>query len=79
MDNARSRGPISGSGKRFFSSPGLSERLCNPPTLLFNGYRGVILPGVKRPDHEADYSFLPMVNLKMKAAMPALLQMFSHL
>ena len=79
MDTARNRGPISGSGNGFFSSPEHSQPLYNPPTVLCNVYQGVIPPGAKRPGQEADYSFLLMMNLKMKAAMPALLRMFSQL
>jgi len=60
----------------FFLLPEHPERLCSPPTVLFNGYQGVIPPGLRRPGCEANYPFLLMINLKKKAAMPALLVQF---
>jgi hypothetical protein len=38
-----------------FSSPRRPDRLWGPPNLLYNGYRGAVSPGVKRPGREADY------------------------
>jgi hypothetical protein len=34
------RGSIVGRGKRCFSSPQCVDRLPDPPSLLYNGYRG---------------------------------------
>jgi len=33
-----------------------ADRLWGSPSLLFNGYRGTISPGVKRPWRQADHS-----------------------
>jgi hypothetical protein len=34
-----------------------TDRLWGPPSLLYNGYRGVLSPGVKaRPGRDADHS-----------------------
>jgi hypothetical protein len=41
---------------RIFSSPRCPYRLWGPPSLLFNGYRGLFPAGVKRPGREADNS-----------------------
>jgi hypothetical protein len=38
-------------GSRIFSSPRLSDRLWDPPNLLFNGYRGKVGRGVKLTTH----------------------------
>jgi hypothetical protein len=43
-------------GSRIFSSPCLPDRLWGRPNLLSNGYWGIISPGVKRPELEADHS-----------------------
>jgi hypothetical protein len=42
-------------GKRFFCSPKRLNSLWDPPSLLFNGYRGSFL-GVKRRGREVDHS-----------------------
>jgi hypothetical protein len=42
------RGLIPGRGKGFFLYPLCPDRLWGPPSLLYNGYRGVLSPGVKR-------------------------------
>jgi hypothetical protein len=51
------RGSIPGGGKGFFLYPLCPDRLWGPPILLYNGYRGVLSPGVKaRPGRDADHS-----------------------
>jgi hypothetical protein len=42
-------------GERFFSPPRPPDRLRGPPSLLSNGYWGLLSPGVKRPGREADH------------------------
>jgi hypothetical protein len=42
-------------GSRIFSSPRRPDRHWGPPSLLSNGYRGALSPGVKRQDREADH------------------------
>jgi hypothetical protein len=37
-------------GSRIFSSPRRPDRLCGPPNLLSNGYRGGSFPGGKAAD-----------------------------
>jgi hypothetical protein len=41
---------------RFFSSPRSPGRLRGPPCLLYNGYRGAVSLGEKRPGREIDHS-----------------------
>jgi hypothetical protein len=41
---------------KFLKSPRRPDRLWVPPNLLSNGYRGLISPGVKRPEREAFHS-----------------------
>ena len=48
---------------RFFFSTKRLDRLCGPPSLLFDGYRGVS-PGVKRTEREADHSFRDTAKAK---------------
>jgi hypothetical protein len=36
-------------GSRIFTFPYHPDRVWGPPNLLYNGYRGVSFPGVKRP------------------------------
>jgi hypothetical protein len=43
-------------GARIFTSPRRPDRLWGPPSLLFNGYGGVLSQGVKRPGREANHS-----------------------
>jgi hypothetical protein len=43
-------------GLRIFSSPRRPDRLCGPPELISNVYRGALSPGVKRPGREVDHS-----------------------
>jgi hypothetical protein len=43
-------------GQIILSSPRHPDQLWGPPNLLFNGYRGAISPGVKRPGREANNS-----------------------
>jgi hypothetical protein len=43
-------------GPRIFCSPNRTDRFWGPPNLLFNGYRGLFSPGVKRPGREAEHS-----------------------
>jgi hypothetical protein len=42
-------------GSTIFSSARHPDRLWGPPSLLYNGYRG-LSPGVKRPGLQADHS-----------------------
>jgi hypothetical protein len=42
-------------GTRFFSSPHRPDRLWGPLSLLSNGCRGDLSPGVKRPGRQADH------------------------
>jgi hypothetical protein len=44
-----------GQDQEFFSSR-RSDRLWDPPNVLFKGYRGLFPRGVKRPGCEADHS-----------------------
>jgi hypothetical protein len=41
---------------RIFSSPRLPNQLWGSPSLISNGYQGVVSTGVKRPRREADHS-----------------------
>jgi hypothetical protein len=50
------RGSIPGGCWEFFSSPPRPEWLWGPPSLLSNGYQGLLSLGVKRPGREADHS-----------------------
>jgi hypothetical protein len=44
-------------GAKNFSSSLCPDRLWGPPSLLYNGYRGVLSPGVRaRPGRDADHS-----------------------
>jgi hypothetical protein len=43
-------------GPRIITSPCRPDRLWGPPNLLYNGYRELSFPGVKRPGREADHS-----------------------
>jgi hypothetical protein len=49
-------GSSPGGGWGIFSPPPCPERLWGPPSLLSNGYQGVLSLGVKRPGREADHS-----------------------
>jgi hypothetical protein len=50
-------------GSRIFSSSRSPHRFWGPPSLLFNGYRG-LSPEVKRPEREADHS--PSTSAEVK-------------
>jgi hypothetical protein len=54
------RGSNPGWGEIFCTSP---DRLWDPPTLLYNGYR-LTFPGVKRPGRDVDYP--PHVAVRLK-------------
>jgi hypothetical protein len=57
-------------GKRFFSSPNHPHRLCDPPSLLFNGYL-VVFPRVRRPERDVGHS--PLVpRLRISGDKPIL-------
>jgi hypothetical protein len=43
-------------GSRIFSSPRSPDLLWGPPSLLSNGHRGALSPGVQRQGREADHS-----------------------
>jgi hypothetical protein len=58
------RGSIPSKGKAFFSTPQRPDRFWGPLNLLFNGYRGTLSPGVKRPERETDHS--PPTNAEVK-------------
>jgi hypothetical protein len=51
-------------GKRFFYSPKRPDRLCGPPSHLFNRYRGSFL-GFQRLGDEADHSPASSTEFKM--------------
>jgi hypothetical protein len=52
-------------GSRIFSSARRPDRrLCGPPSLLSNGYRGLFPPGVTRQGCEADHS--PPISAEVK-------------
>jgi hypothetical protein len=51
-------------GSRICSSPSRSDRLCGPPNLLSNGYRGLFIREVKWPGREADHSTLASAEAK---------------
>jgi hypothetical protein len=51
-------------GSRIFASAYRPDRLWGPPSLLSNGHREAIFPGVKRPESEADHS--PPTSAKVK-------------
>ena len=53
-----------------FSSPKGLDRLCGPPDLLFNEYRGTFA-AVKRPGREVNHSPL-MARIRMDGAIPLL-------
>jgi hypothetical protein len=49
-------GSILGKGKWYFSIPRRPDRFAGLSSLLPNGYRGLLQPGVKLPGHGADHS-----------------------
>jgi hypothetical protein len=51
-------------GTKIFSAPNRPDRRWGPTSLLSNGYRWALSPGVKRPVREADYS--PPTNVEIK-------------
>jgi hypothetical protein len=51
-------------GARFFSSPRRSDMFWGPPSLLSNGYWGLLSRGIKRPGHDADHS--PPTSVEVK-------------
>jgi hypothetical protein len=52
-------------GRGFFSSPQLPDRLWGPPSLQSNGYWGLFLRGVKRPEREAHHSSPSGISLTL--------------
>jgi hypothetical protein len=62
----------SGRDKRFFSTPQSPGRLWGPLSLLSNGYRGALFPGVKRLGREADHSPPSSSEVKNGGAVPPL-------
>jgi hypothetical protein len=69
------RGSSPGRGWEFLSSPPRPDRFWGPPSLLSNGYQGGLFPwGVKRSEHEADHSSPSSAEVKMRGAIPPLLQ-----
>jgi hypothetical protein len=73
LDGQRS---IPSRGKRFFSSPQRLERLWDPPSLLYNVYRGL---GVNRPGHEADHSPPTIAEVKLCLHFPIYIYIFIYL
>jgi hypothetical protein len=67
------RGSNSGRSKRFFSTPQRPDRPWGPSSLLFNGSRGALSPGLKSPGREADHSPLSSVGDKNGDGIPPLL------
>jgi hypothetical protein len=63
------RGSVPGRGKICFSIPKHSDRLWGPPSVLFNGYRG-LFPGVKRLGRNA--APLSSAEIKKGGAIPLL-------
>jgi hypothetical protein len=51
-------------GARILTFPCHPDRLRGPPSLLSNGHRGTLSPGVKRPWRDADHS--PPTSAKVK-------------
>jgi len=59
-------GTIPGRGITFFYSPPHLDKLWGPLSLLSNGYKAALSPGVQQLGHEADHS--PPSNTKVKNA-----------
>jgi hypothetical protein len=51
-------------GSIIFSSPRCPYWFWGSPSLLYNGYRWTLSPGIKRPGREADYS--PQTSAEVK-------------
>jgi hypothetical protein len=66
------RGSIPGRVKRRFSTPQYPDRLWSPPSILSNGYWGVLSPGVKQLGREADHSTSSGAEVKNGGAIPPL-------
>jgi hypothetical protein len=62
---------ILGRCKRFWSSQ-RPDRSWGLPSLLSDGYRGAIFPGVQRQEHEAENSLPPGAEVKNSATIPPL-------
>ena len=58
------RGSNPSRDKRFISSPKRPNRLCDPPSLLFIGYRGSF-PGIKQPGSQFNHS--PPFSVEVKS------------
>jgi hypothetical protein len=73
LPDYRLEGPglIPGSA-RFFFSLQRPDRLWGPPSLLSNGYQGLLLRGAKRQGREADHSPPSSAEVKNGGAMPPL-------
>jgi len=52
----------------FFSSPLSPDQLWNSPNLIFNGHRGALNPGVKRPGREVTTHLHPPSSAQVKNA-----------
>jgi hypothetical protein len=71
------RGSIPSTGKAFFSIPQRPDRFWNQLSLLFNGYRGTLSLGVKRPVRETDHSPPTNAVVKNGGAIPPLRYTYS--
>jgi hypothetical protein len=62
------RSSIPGRGKRFLSSPQCPDRLSGSPSLVSNGHREDLSPGVKWQEREADQAITPSAEVKNDGA-----------
>jgi hypothetical protein len=65
-------GTIPGAGKRLLFTSQCLNRLWDAPSLLSNGYRGTLTPGVKLPGREADQLSPSSTEVKNGGAIPLL-------
>jgi hypothetical protein len=57
-------GPGSISGRERFFPLQRSDRFWDPPSPLFNSYRGFFPPGIKRPERQSDHSPRSSADIK---------------
>jgi hypothetical protein len=70
-------GSISGRIMRFFSIPQRSDRFRDPPTLVSNGYRGILSFGKSGRNVKLTTHFHPVPRLRMVEQLSQLARMFS--